>query len=605
MLVGTLAFYYLSLPDLKMAQESAGWPKVRGTIIQSDIRRVETGHGTDKSVSYRPEVRYSYSVEGREYQGMKIHVTEGSSYSHRIAENIHSRYPVGAEVEVSYRPEEQTYALLEPGVRASEILVAAFMLLFVLLGLLILLGMIKPIQKKQLVKGAGVIMLSMGMLPCCTKDVNELEEPQVTVFPGEDITVSSLVTPCGGKLELEDEKGNIIRVSFPEMAVADSTEVILHLKGDVDEQPLETRHIRSFEILPADLRLYESLQITVVFKHEQDVAECFGLFRVPEEGRLQALRALSCSVDGDTLMASSARTGYFTEGIITVEEVLKQMDLIFQSYELLSKGSYGAKDDAGDIADAWADLHADIESLLGFIQTLEENDYYKDNPDASMSEDSERICEKVVCKGIANILKMPVPVDDPCNRDYMQTIGDMVEAMNLLGCDGCQAYSDVQERFTRLIQDCGSFLDTDLHFEVDFDGGNLNQHDNGIIKISARFDEYGVVVVEGSAELPILGDMKTANCTGMISGTSLVFVYGYRDAGYNYTLSLLAEDEGQYYIMCPEGNYTQPFTSTPRELDVELNPANDFTWDKDYPIEEGGNMHVYIKLFNPWAGVQN
>jgi len=445
------------------------------------------------------------------------------------------------------------------------------------------------------------VMLSMCFFSC-TKEQPGPEDPSDELPDGDDIRVSSLVTPGGGTLELEDEKGTLIRVSFPALALSDSTEVTLHLKGDLEEQPLEIRHIRSFELLPADLRLYEAMQISLIFKEKQENLELSGLFRLPSPGILQALGEYAWSDSGDTLSASSVQTGSFTEGIMSVEEILRQVDQVYSAYNSNTKGSHSVSDAAGDIADAWADLNSDIQSIVSFHDLLNKNDFYEDNPDHSFQEDQREMCEKLVCKGVDLILNKPVPEEDPCNRDYVQTIGDIVDAMNMLGCDDCEAHTLAGERFSQIIRDCKSYLDTDLHFQVVNDRGSLSQHDQGLIDISARYNEYGLVVVEGTGVLPILGDIVADDCSGWIEGSSTIFVYGFRDAGHNYKLTLLAEDAGNYHFDCGV-SFVQSFESTPTELELDLNPGNNFTWDKDYPIEEGGVMHVHVRLFNPWAGM--
>jgi hypothetical protein len=443
-----------------------------------------------------------------------------------------------------------------------------------------------------------VLLLLFMAIPSCKEEGKDPDDPTDTLTEGEDISVTALVTPCGETLELEDENGTLVRVTFPTVAVSDSTEVTLHLTGEVEDQALENRHIRSFEILPADLILYDAIDISLIFKDKPDNLVRSRLFRVPAEGHLQAFGDLTCSASGDTLSASSVRAGFFTEGDISTDEILRQLEMIFESYGSLSKGAYKVSNAADDIADAWGDMHADIESYYGFIKDLE--DYYKDHPEEK-EEHQKKICEGV-CKGVERILDMPVPEEDPCQRGHIKTIGDIVSAMNRLGCDECAAHEDATRRYNQLIRDCKSYLDTDMDFQGNYDWGTLTQHEKGNIEISARFDDYGMVVVEGTGEMFISGEMEVSDCTGMIVGTSTVFVYGYRDAAFNYTLSLLAEDEGTYYIDCPDGSYQQPFTSTtPTEIVVELNPGNNFLWEEDYPYEGGGTMHVYIQLWNPWV----
>lgn len=442
------------------------------------------------------------------------------------------------------------------------------------------------------------LLLVAFVIPACTEEDKDPDGQTDSLREGEDISVTALVTPSGATLELEDERGTLVRVTFPPVAVSDSMDVTLHMTGEVDEQALGNRHIRSFEVLPADLLLYEPVYISLIFKDKPDSLYFNGLFRVPSGGNLQALGDLSCAASGDTLSASSVRAGFFTEGHISTDEILRQLDRILGSYDIQTKGSEKILDAGSDIAAAWGDIHADITSYLGFMEQLD--DYYKDHPQEKETHEK-KLCE-VVCKGVERILDMPVPPGDPCQRAYVKTMGDMVKAMNLLGCTDCKAFTDVQSRFGQTMRDCKSFLETEMDFVVNYDGGSLDQHDGGLITLSARFDEYGVVVVEGSGEMVITGTMKSGDCDGLIIGTSTVFVYGFRDAAFNYTLELLAEDEGKYIISCPEGGYTQPFTSSPTEIEAELNPGNNFTWDRDYEIPGAeGTMHVYLKLFNPWV----
>jgi len=149
-IAGTSAFYFFSLPDLKMAQESAAWPGTNGTITRSETVRVERGTGSDRKVSYRADVQYTYQIDGKSFSSSGIGITSGTAYPYRMAGRICSKYPKGMSVEVYYRPGEPAVSVLKPGVQLSEILVAGSLLFFVLLGFLILFNIIKATpQKKQ------------------------------------------------------------------------------------------------------------------------------------------------------------------------------------------------------------------------------------------------------------------------------------------------------------------------------------------------------------------------------------------------------------------------------------------------------------------------
>ncbi len=149
LLAGGLLFYFISLPDLKIAQESKGWPVTTGTINSSELVRVESGNHSDRKITYRPDVQFSYQVDGKAYNASNIGTSSGSSYNYRMAERIQMRYPVGNVVDVYYRVEDPAFAILQPGIRMSDILVAGSLLLFAVLGLLFLFNIIKASPKKS------------------------------------------------------------------------------------------------------------------------------------------------------------------------------------------------------------------------------------------------------------------------------------------------------------------------------------------------------------------------------------------------------------------------------------------------------------------------
>jgi hypothetical protein len=114
---------------------SPGWPKARGNVIKSYVRRAVTTGGSN--VNVMPEVVYIYSVDGVDYRGNRIFFLEdgtGSSWSQKKAE----KYKVEQQIEVYYNPQDPSISVLEPGGSIKGIFLSgAFH--FILIGALLVL----------------------------------------------------------------------------------------------------------------------------------------------------------------------------------------------------------------------------------------------------------------------------------------------------------------------------------------------------------------------------------------------------------------------------------------------------------------------------------
>jgi hypothetical protein len=134
-------FYFFGLPPLKYAYESKSWPTTSGTITKSEV----DSWMKDGESRYGAVIKYTYQVEGKQYDSYKIGVSASSSNNNMsAAKDLVQEYPVGKTVDVFYDPEVPDSAALKPGVRAGDIAIAGGMLLFSILGLLVLFRIIKP-----------------------------------------------------------------------------------------------------------------------------------------------------------------------------------------------------------------------------------------------------------------------------------------------------------------------------------------------------------------------------------------------------------------------------------------------------------------------------
>ncbi len=94
---------------------SRNWPSVEGRIESSRVVRRSTssgsGHGTNSS--YRPEIKYTYSVMGNNYEGKRIGFGVPIGSFESGAKQVVARYPHGTTRTVYYNPQNPAQAVLE------------------------------------------------------------------------------------------------------------------------------------------------------------------------------------------------------------------------------------------------------------------------------------------------------------------------------------------------------------------------------------------------------------------------------------------------------------------------------------------------------------
>jgi len=109
----------------KDMEKTLQWPSVPGVISVSEIiesrGRNSEGHEVTK---YRANVSALYEVEGLQQRSDSITpIPMTTSNSRRVIKKDIELYPVGAEVQVFYDPDDPSYGILEPGApRAVKLL---------------------------------------------------------------------------------------------------------------------------------------------------------------------------------------------------------------------------------------------------------------------------------------------------------------------------------------------------------------------------------------------------------------------------------------------------------------------------------------------------
>lgn len=125
------------------AQASLSWPKVEGSITRSSVSVTTNRSRNDNnreriSHSYSASIEYEFQVEGKTLRGSRVTVLSDQIGSESHAQAICEKYPVGAKVQVSYKPADPNECVLEPGRWSGSGLLFVFAGVFILLPLGIL-----------------------------------------------------------------------------------------------------------------------------------------------------------------------------------------------------------------------------------------------------------------------------------------------------------------------------------------------------------------------------------------------------------------------------------------------------------------------------------
>lgn len=102
-----------------MAYSTKSWPAAGALIIASEVVEVHTGTG----FSYRPSVKYKYTVNGEEYTGTSIRFIDFNHWDHAAALRVIELFSTGKEVRARFHKNYPKMTVLDPGAHASDLLV--------------------------------------------------------------------------------------------------------------------------------------------------------------------------------------------------------------------------------------------------------------------------------------------------------------------------------------------------------------------------------------------------------------------------------------------------------------------------------------------------
>lgn len=138
--LGAILAYYFRIKKYNRALEQVKFPTTSGQIIQSEIQsQTNTSRNddgtTDEYITYQPKVKYSYTVNGNNYEGNKIEVLDIQNFnSQKKAEEYISNYTQGTVVNVYYNPENPNESFLDNTIQTKKIDFGTGLLIVILLA---------------------------------------------------------------------------------------------------------------------------------------------------------------------------------------------------------------------------------------------------------------------------------------------------------------------------------------------------------------------------------------------------------------------------------------------------------------------------------------
>lgn len=116
---------------------SKNWPTAPGVVLDSQVTMHYDDEGTKM---YGVALSYRYDVDGLTYDGNKRTFGDYSSNNRGRAEKIIAQYQPGSAVQVHYKPEDPSEAVLEPGMSWFLAIFLIFPVVFIGIGVAILFG---------------------------------------------------------------------------------------------------------------------------------------------------------------------------------------------------------------------------------------------------------------------------------------------------------------------------------------------------------------------------------------------------------------------------------------------------------------------------------
>ena len=108
---------FLMLDEIKDGTASSNWPEAPGTIVSSSYTsETSTGRRGRTRIIYKPALRYTFQVEGKEYACDRLQFSPITSEDPQEIQSLVNQLPRDSAVKVRYKPSDPSVAVLIPGI---------------------------------------------------------------------------------------------------------------------------------------------------------------------------------------------------------------------------------------------------------------------------------------------------------------------------------------------------------------------------------------------------------------------------------------------------------------------------------------------------------
>jgi hypothetical protein len=125
---GVLTFDVVEFSGIYHQLAALSYATTPGRVISSEVKVIRSKRKSERN-AYSPNIRFSYEVDGKPYEGNRYRYGQMATADKSAALTV-AQYPAGAAVTVYYRPSDPNESLLRPGVMGCDLFVLLFMLPF-------------------------------------------------------------------------------------------------------------------------------------------------------------------------------------------------------------------------------------------------------------------------------------------------------------------------------------------------------------------------------------------------------------------------------------------------------------------------------------------